>query len=86
MTLTEKQQKHQHYHQVKLININILQVKEYYLLIKLELQIKLIYLFYYWKNFEKLAKTIEDQGRKQIDDLKVLKSDTQQLPIKDVIP
>ena len=27
--LTEKQQKYQHYHQVKLININILQVKKY---------------------------------------------------------
>ena len=27
--LTEKQQKHQHYYQVKLININILQVKKY---------------------------------------------------------
>ena len=26
--------KHQHYHQVKLINMNILQVKKYYLLIK----------------------------------------------------
>ena len=27
--LTEKQQKYQHYYQVKLININILQVKKY---------------------------------------------------------
>ena len=36
MTLTEKQQKHQHYHQLKLINMNILQVKNYYLLIKVE--------------------------------------------------
>ena len=34
MILTEKQQKYQHYHQVKLIDMNILQVKEYYLLIK----------------------------------------------------
>ena len=34
--LTEKQQKYQHYRQVKLININIVQVKKYYLLIKLE--------------------------------------------------
>ena len=35
MTLTEKEQKFQHYHQVKLISKNILQVKNY-LLIKEE--------------------------------------------------
>ena len=29
--LTEKLQKYQHYYQVKLINMNILQVKKYYL-------------------------------------------------------
>ena len=34
--LTEKQQNYQHHHQVKLININILQVKRYYHLIKVE--------------------------------------------------
>ena len=34
--LTEKQQKYQLYHQVKLINVNILQVKKYYFLIKAE--------------------------------------------------
>ena len=33
--LTEKLQKYQHYHQVELININILQVKKYYLPIKI---------------------------------------------------
>ena len=32
--LTEKQQKYHQYHLEKLININILQVKEYYLLIE----------------------------------------------------
>ena len=32
--LTEKQQKYQNYHLEKLINMNILQVKKYYLLIK----------------------------------------------------
>ena len=32
--LAEKQQNYQFYHQVKLINMNILQVKKYYLLIK----------------------------------------------------
>ena len=36
MILTEKQQKYQHYHQVKLINMNILQVKKYCHLIKVE--------------------------------------------------
>ena len=33
MILTMKQQKYQYYHQVKLININILKVKKYCLLI-----------------------------------------------------
>ena len=32
--LTEKQQKHQHYHQVKLINMSFLQVNKCYHLIK----------------------------------------------------
>ena len=36
MILTKKQQKDQHYHKVKLINMNILQVKKYYHLIKEE--------------------------------------------------
>ena len=36
LMLTEKQQKYQHYHQVKLINMNILQVKKYFHLIKKE--------------------------------------------------
>ena len=34
--LTEKQQKYQPNHQVKLRNMNILQVKKYYLLLKVE--------------------------------------------------
>ena len=34
--LTEKQQKYQPNHHVKLINMNILQVKKYYLLLKVE--------------------------------------------------
>ena len=34
--LTEKQQKYEHYRQVKLSNMNILDVKKYYLLIKVE--------------------------------------------------
>ena len=32
--IKEKQQKHQNYHLEKLINMNFLQVKKYYLLIK----------------------------------------------------
>ena len=36
MIITEKQQKYQHYHLEKLINMKILQVKKYYLLIKEE--------------------------------------------------
>ena len=36
MILPEKQEKYQHYHQVKLINMNILQVKKNYLLIKVK--------------------------------------------------
>ena len=35
-TLTEKQQKYQHYHKVKLMNMNILQPKKHCHLIKLE--------------------------------------------------
>ena len=34
--VTEKQQKYQHYHQVKLLNMNSLQVKRYCHLIKVE--------------------------------------------------
>ena len=37
------------------------------------------------KTFEKQIKTKEDQGRKQVEALKVLKPDTQQLTIKDAI-
>ena len=36
MILTEKQQKYQHYHLEKLINMDILQAKKYYHLIKVE--------------------------------------------------
>ena len=34
--LKEKQQKYQHYHEVKLTNMNILQVKKYFHLVKVE--------------------------------------------------
>ena len=36
MIMTEKQQKYMHHDRVKLINMNILQVKKYFLLIKVE--------------------------------------------------
>ena len=36
MVLTKKMQKYQHYHQVKLIRMNILRAKKYYHLIKVE--------------------------------------------------
>ena len=36
MILIEKQQKYQHYRREKIINMNILQMKKYYLLIKEE--------------------------------------------------
>ena len=36
MIITEKQQKYQHYNQAKLINTNTLQVKRYYLALKVE--------------------------------------------------
>ena len=35
--LTEKQQKYLYYHQVKRLSMNILQVKKYYLPIKVEI-------------------------------------------------
>ena len=38
------------------------------------------------KAFEKQAKTIEDQGKKQVDALKNLKPNTQELTIKIMIP
>ena len=52
--LTETQQKYQHYHPEKLIKMNTLQEKKYYLLIKGE-------------RFEKQTKTFEEKGKKQLD-------------------
>ena len=52
MILTEKQQKYQHYYQVKLINMIIFQAKKYFHLIKVELdQAKFTY-FLLGKAFE----------------------------------
>ena len=53
----QKQQKYQHYHQVKVMNINTSQVKKYYLMIKSELQSKLSLLILFqeklWKKKQK---------------------------------
>ena len=89
MILIEKLQKYQPYHHKKLKNINILQVKKYYLLIKknnkkIE-QAKFTY-SPLGKDFEKQRKTIEEPKENQVDALKVLKTDTQKLAIKNMIP
>ena len=69
MILKKKQQKHEHNHQVKLINMNILQVKKHYLVIRIELQNKLSIFVLLCsssgKAFEKQTKTIENQGEKE---------------------
>ena len=57
--LTKNQQKYLHYHQVKLINMNILQVKKY-LLMRVELQNKLSLLILLQ---EKLQKNKQKQLR-----------------------
>ena len=64
MILTEKQQKYQHYHQVKLTNINILQ--------SIMSQSKegngtsTVYFYSFRQSFWKTNKIIEDKGKKQI--------------------
>ena len=74
MILNEKQRKYQLNHLEKLINMNMLQVKKYYLLI--------ISYFSFRKSFRK---TIEEQGKKQVEALEVLKPNTQKIN-KDAIP
>ena len=66
MILTEKQQKYQHYHLEKMINMNILQVKKQFTYSPLG------------KALENQRKTIEDQGIKQVEALKALKSEENQ--------
>ena len=59
IVLTEKQQKYQHYHQLKLLNMNILRAKKYYhLMIK---QAKFTY-FPLRKALKKQTKTIADKN------------------------
>ena len=65
---TKNQQKYQLYHLAKLINMNILQVKNYYLLIKEKVVIEQDKLTYspLGKTLGKQTETVEDQGEKQI--------------------
>ena len=65
MILTEKQHKYRHYHQLKLINMNILQVKKYYFLIKA----MFTYISLLVKHLKNKLKTIEVQGEKRIKEL-----------------
>ena len=63
MVLRQKQKIYRHYDQVKLINMNILQELSYYKFMFSPLG----------KAFEKQIKMNEDQGRKQVQDLKAVK-------------
>ena len=75
MTLIEKQPKYQLHYQVKFINMNLLLVGRD--ILPNQQQIIERARFTYspsGKAFEKQIKTIEDQGQKQIDALKVLES------------
>ena len=67
MIATEKLKKYQPYLQAKLVSMNILQMKKYYLLIKKKKKIEQDKFTYspLGKAFEKQAKAIEDQGNEQ---------------------
>ena len=71
--LTETKQKYQHYHPEKLINMIILQVKKYYHLIEENNGTNKVYLFSFRKAFEEKIKTIEEQRKKSVQALEVLK-------------
>ena len=67
MILTEKQQKYQHYHQVKLINMilageEIISPNQRQIIEHTKFTCSIL-----GKALEKKKKTIKDQGRKQID-------------------
>ena len=72
MILTEKQQKCRHYNHLKLINMIFLQLKKHYHLIKVELAKFTFSLLH--KAFENKIKQFRDQGIKQFEDLKALKT------------
>ena len=82
MILRGKLQKYQYYHLEQMKNMNVLPVKKFYLsrIIK---QAKITYLPL-GKAFEKQIKTIEDQGRKQVQTLKVLKLEERQKYLKSI--
>ena len=90
MTLTEKQKKYRHYHLGRLINMNILQLKNYCPQIKEELynkeelqnKLSLHILFLVKLQKYKKKKIIEEPEKKQVEALKVLKTNTQKLAIK----
>ena len=79
----EKQRKYLLYHQVNFINMNILQAKIYYHLINNTIveQTKFTY-SRLGRAFDKQIKTIEDQGKKQVDALEKLKPKDEIKPIK----
>ena len=70
MILIEKPQKYQSYHQAKLVSLNILLGKKHYLLLKKKKKKKIEQAKFKYsplgKTSEKLTKTIEDQGKKQV--------------------
>ena len=80
--LRGKLQKYQYHHLEQSKNVNVLPVKKFYLsrIIK---QAKITYLPL-GKAFEKQIKTIEDQGRKQVQTLKVLKPEERQKYLKSI--
>ena len=80
--IIEKKQKYQHYHQEKLINMNILLVKKCFPLWKVKLTHSTLE-----KEFEKQIKTIEDEVKKQVQPLQILKTAKQKpKSIENVFP
>ena len=74
---------YQHYHQVKLINMNFLQVKKHCIRRSISVQSRIIgqARFIYsllGKAFEKQIKTIKDQERKQVKSSKAIKPEENQ--------
>ena len=84
MILTEKQQKYQHYDLEKLMNVNILQMKKHYHLIKRSVieQTKFSH-SPLGKVFEKETKMTEEKDEKQIDAITDQKKRLETLSNKD---
>ena len=66
--------------------MSVLLLKKYCYLIKKNHRTTKIYFFSFPKVFEKQTKTIEDQWKKHVDALEALKSNMQELTIKNVFP